>query len=65
VNFYGDSNFFQLRGVESLEQDSVLFWISFGVTTALIFIHLRVIWTHPDPGFVDSRENDFDEVIID
>jgi hypothetical protein len=59
---YNGTNVLELRGLDSLAEDRTLFWISFGVNLFLVFVHIRVIWTHTDPGIVSTRETDFEEV---
>jgi hypothetical protein len=62
VTHFTHTNTLQLRGLDTIEEDKHLFWISFAATTLILPFHLRVVWFSTDPGMIKSREDDFDEV---
>ena len=57
-------NTLQLRGLNAIHDDKVLFWVCVFALIAVLVMHLYVVWIAVDPGMVQTREKDFDQVNI-
>jgi hypothetical protein len=59
------TNSLQLRGLNAIDNDSHLFWISVFFLVLVLAIHTYVVWISPDPGMIQTRESDFDAAMRD
>ena len=53
-----------ISGLDCLQKDPALFWFTFLMMMATLLLWARLVFLAPNPGLVDTRQADFDEVLF-